>query len=211
MPAGAGDALADRTDRELMQLHVDGDAEAFGELFRRHRDRMWAVALRTCRDPELAADAVQEGFIAAFRRADSYRGDAAVTTWLHRIVVNASLDRLRRRRPTDELPEHELADRHDHHASADVRLDIEQALATLPEGQRAALVLVDMHAVPVAEAAVILGVAEGTIKSRCSRGRAAIAAHLGLMPGNRARTPRRPTPGATAPPPSVPPGPPAPA
>jgi RNA polymerase sigma-70 factor, ECF subfamily len=62
-----------------------------------------------------------------------------------------------------------------------VRLDIEQALATLPEGQRAALVLVDMHAVPVAEAAVLLRVAEGTIKSRCARGRAALAEQLGLV------------------------------
>jgi RNA polymerase sigma-70 factor (ECF subfamily) len=108
-----------------------------------------------------------------------------VTTWLHRIVVNACLDRLRRRRPTTELFEYDLADRHDHHASTEVRLDIQEALARLPEGQRAALVLVDMHAVPVAEAAVILGVAEGTIKSRCARGRAALAQHLGLTPGVR--------------------------
>ena len=80
---------------------------------------MWAVALRTCGDREIAADAVQDGFLAAFRRADSFRGDAAVTTWLHRIVVNACLDRLRRRRPTSPLPEYEsleLADRHDDHA-----------------------------------------------------------------------------------------------
>ncbi|MBB2987249.1 RNA polymerase sigma factor SigM [Terracoccus luteus] len=177
--------LAELSDAELLQLHVDGDDTAFGELFRRHKDRMWAVALRTCRDPELAADAVQDGFIAAFRRASSFRGEAAVTTWLHRIVVNACLDRLRRRKPTSELPEFELADRHDDHASTEVRLDIQEALAALPDGQRAALVLVDMHAVPVAEAAVILGVAEGTVKSRCSRGRAAIAAHLGLTPGRR--------------------------
>ena len=182
MPPGAAPPHAELSDRDLLQLHVDGDHEAFAELFRRHKDRMWAVALRTVRDPELAADGVQDGFIAAFRRADSYRGDAAVTTWLHRIVVNACLDRLRRRRPTAELPEYELADRHDDHASTEVRLDIEEALARLPEGQRAALVLVDMHAVPVAEAAEILGVAEGTIKSRCARGRAALAQHLGLLP-----------------------------
>ena len=181
MPPGAARPNTELSDRDLLQLHVDGDNEAFAELFRRHKDRMWAVALRTVRDPELAADCVQDGFIAAFRRADSYRGDAAVTTWLHRIVVNACLDRLRRRRPTAELPEYELADRHDDHASTEVRLDIEEALARLPEGQRAALVLVDMHAVPVAEAAEILGVAEGTIKSRCARGRAALAQHLGLL------------------------------
>ncbi len=185
MASGAAGRLADLSDKELLQLHVEGDEEAFGELFRRHKDRMWAVALRTTRDPELAADCVQDGFIAAFRRAESFRGEAAVTTWLHRIIVNACLDRLRRRKPTSELPEFELADRHDYYASTEVRLDIHEALARLPEGQRAALVLVDMHAVPVAEAAQILGVAEGTIKSRCARGRAALAEHLGLTPGQR--------------------------
>lgn len=182
MASVAPSLLLDLDDRELIRLHCAGDTEAFAELFRRHKDRMWAVALRTTRDPELAADCVQDGFIAAFRRADSFRGESAVTTWLHRIVVNACLDRLRRHRPAGELPEHELADRHDHHARTELRLDVEEALGRLPVGQRAALVLVDMHAVPVAEAAVILGVAEGTIKSRCARGRAALAAHLGLTP-----------------------------
>jgi RNA polymerase sigma-70 factor (ECF subfamily) len=186
VPAGGGPPIAELSDRDLLRLHVEGDDDAFAELFRRHKDRMWAVALRTVRDPDLAADCVQDGFIAAFRRADSYRGDAAVTTWLHRIIVNACLDRLRRRRPTTELPEYELADRHDDHSSTEVRLDIEEALAKLPEGQRAALVLVDMHALPVAEAAVILGVAEGTVKSRCARGRAALALYLGLVPSQAA-------------------------
>jgi RNA polymerase sigma-70 factor (ECF subfamily) len=167
-------------DHDLLRLHCAGDPDAFGELFRRHKDRMWAVALRTTRDPELAADCVQDGFLAAYRRADSFRGDAAVTTWLHRIVVNACLDRLRRQRPQGQLPERELADRHDQHARTELRLDLAQALDRLPVGQRAALVLVDMHAVPVAEAAAILGVAEGTIKSRCARGRAALAGMLGL-------------------------------
>ena len=78
-------------DHELLRRHVAGDADAFGELFRRHRDRLWAVALRTTGDREEAADALQDALIAAFRRAESYRGDAAVTTWLHRIVVNACL------------------------------------------------------------------------------------------------------------------------
>ena len=93
-------------DRALLRAHVEGDADAFGTLFARHRDRLWAVALRTTGDPEEAADALQDALIAAFRRADTYRGDAAVTTWLHRIVVNACLDRLRRRkvRLADPLP-----------------------------------------------------------------------------------------------------------
>ena len=179
----SADDLRELPDRELLSAHCAGDRDAFGELFRRHRDRMWAVALRTTADPEMAADAVQEAFIAAFRGAGSFRGEAAVTTWLHRIVVNACLDRLRRSKPVVPLPEADLrllADTHDHHHSVDVRLDIQAALDQLPETQRMALILVDMHGLSIAEAASIQNVAEGTIKSRCSRGRAAMVPLLGL-------------------------------
>jgi RNA polymerase sigma-70 factor (ECF subfamily) len=179
--------LSELTDRELVERHVAGDGgAAFGELFRRHRDRMYAVALRTTAHRELAADAVQEGFISAFRRADAYRGEAAVTTWLHRIVVNACLDRLRRERMplrrTADLGELDVPDPHDGQGSVETRLDVHSALARLPEGQRLALVLVDMQGLTVAEAAHVLGVAEGTVKSRCSRGREALAGILGRRP-----------------------------
>ena len=87
--------MSDPDDAELLRRHVAGDDEAFGVLVRRHRDRLWAVALRTLGNPEDAADAVQDALINAFRRASSFRGDASVTTWLHRIVVNACLDRIR--------------------------------------------------------------------------------------------------------------------
>src|SRR5215468_3508097 len=96
IPSVAHDYAA-RSDVELLKLHVDGDPNAFGELFLRHKDRLWAVAIRTLSDPEEAADALQEAMISAFRRAGSFRGESAVTTWLHRIVVNARLDRLRRK------------------------------------------------------------------------------------------------------------------
>src|SRR5260370_39569940 len=85
------------SDQELLRRHVAGDPEAFGELFRRHRDRLWAVALRTVCDPEEAADALQDAMVSAFRRAGGLRAESAGTTWLHRLVVNASLDRLPRR------------------------------------------------------------------------------------------------------------------
>ncbi len=113
-----------------------GDPDAFAELVRRHRDRLWAVALRTLGDREEAADAVQEALLSAFRRADTFRGDAAVTTWLHRIVVNACLDRVRRRtaRPTTPLGELDPAQRGDDVASAEQRLDVARALARIPGG-----------------------------------------------------------------------------
>lgn len=191
-PVTSGPTDDERDDRVLLQAHVDGDTGAFGVLFARHRDRLWAVALRTMGNPEDAADGLQDGMIAAFRRAGSFRGDSAVTTWLHRVVVNACLDRLRaaKIRRFDTLPD-DVEDRgtvvatavHDDQPEA-VAEDAERrrrvlaALATLPAEQRAALVLVDMEGYPVAEVAEMLGCAEGTVKSRCSRGRAKLATLL---------------------------------
>lgn len=171
-------------DRRLLADHLAGDPDAFTTLVRRHRDRLWAVALRTTGDPEDAADALQDALISALRGAAGYRGDAAVTTWLHRVVINASLDRIRRRqaRPAVPLDGHELQSRHDDHAATVIRVDIRAALARLPEAQRVALILVDLEDVPVAEAAEILEVPEGTIKSRCSRARTAMAAMLREVP-----------------------------
>lgn len=84
------------SDSDLLARHVAGEPDAFGELVRRHRDRLWAVALRTLGDREEAADAVQDALVSAFRAAHTFRGQSAVTTWLHRITVNACLDRVRK-------------------------------------------------------------------------------------------------------------------
>ncbi|MGB3827709.1 MAG: RNA polymerase sigma factor SigM [Ornithinimicrobium sp.] len=164
-----------RSDNDLLALHLSGDEHAFGEVFRRHKDRMWAVALRTTRDPEVASDAVQDGFINAFRRAGSFRGDSQVSTWLYRIVVNACLDRMRRSKPTADIADHDPVEPRDYHRSVEVRIDVRAALEGLPEAQRLALVLVDMQGLSIAEAADVLDCAPGTIKSRCSRGRSALA------------------------------------
>jgi RNA polymerase sigma-70 factor, ECF subfamily len=171
---------------------VAGDPDAFGILFARHRDRLWAVAVRTLGDADDAADALQDAMISAFRRAGSFRGDSAVTTWLHRIVVNACLDLLRRRaaRPaTSGLAEQALDVLATGRGSglgqpdSDTALDVTAALRTLPPEHRAALVLVDMLGYPVAEAAAVLGVSEGTVKSRCSRGRARLLPRLAHLRG----------------------------
>ncbi len=177
-----------------------GDPDAFGQLFARHRDRLWAVAVRTLSDPEEAADALQEAMISAFRRAATFRGESAVTTWLHRIVVNACLDRMRRHgaRPEVASGDDRLLDAlaggrgDDPAAASDLAVEVLAALRELPRDQRTALVLVDMLGYPVADAAAVLGVAEGTVKSRCARGRARLLprlAHLraGGGPGRAGR------------------------
>ncbi len=204
------------SDAELLTRHVAGDGDAFGELFRRHRDRLWAVAVRTLGDPEEAADAVQDAMIAAFRRADRFRGDSAVTTWLYRIVVNAALDRMRRRtaRPTIACQDHDTLDAlatggrsaADPSECSDTAIDVRAALQQLVPEQHAALVLVDMLGCSIADAAQVLGVSEGTVKSRAARGRARLLPKLEhLRPGaaleqdrqNRSPARRlRPTPGA---------------
>ena len=177
------------SDAELLRRHIAGDPEAFGTLFTRHSGRLWAVALRTVGDPEDAADALQEAMISAFRRAGDFRGDSAVSTWLHRIVVNAALDRLRRRpartvswpSDPDELEAFFVPGTAD---AIETRLDVDAALRMLPPEQRAALVLVDMLGYPVAEVATILGVSQGTVKSRCARGRARLLPYLSHLRGS---------------------------
>jgi RNA polymerase sigma-70 factor, ECF subfamily len=176
------------SDAELLRSHVGGDPDAFGDLFGRHRDRLWAVAVRTLGDPEEAADAVQDAMIAAFQRAHQFRGDSAVTTWLHRIVVNAALDRTRRRaaRPTTAGQAEEALDAlatggrslGDPSDSSDTAIDVRAALRQLVPEQQAALVLVDMLGYTVVDAAQILGVSEGTVKSRAARGRARLLPRL---------------------------------
>jgi len=197
MPDTPGPGRPEPSDAELLRRHVAGDTEAFGELFRRHRDRLWAVALRTVCDPEEAADALQDAMVSAFRRAGDFRGESAVTTWLHRIVVNASLDRLRRRaaRPAvstgdEQAFEALVTQESDPARSTDIRLDVNAALRMLPPQQRAALVVVDMLGFSVADAAVILDTSPGTVKSRCARARARLLPYVAHLQGNRSAAER---------------------
>ena len=171
-------------DQTLLAAHVAGDPDAFTELFQRHADRLWTLALRTLQHRQDAEDVLQEAMTSAFRRAGSFRGDAAVGTWLYRIVLNACFDRLRRRRsgpatvagddvvallPSHEPGPEETTLRHS------LAAEVERALGQLTADQRAALILVDIDGHSMEEAAVILGCAPGTVKSRCSRGRAKLA------------------------------------
>ena len=184
--------LDDVTDEDLIARHNAGDQAAFGVLVSRHRDRAWAVALRTLGDPNDAADAVQEAFVKAFRTVGAFRGDAQFSTWLHRIVVNACLDHMRRSRvrPTSPLDETAaaVADPADPIGRTELGHDVVAALSRITPDQRTAIVLVDVEGYSVDEAAALLGVPAGTVKSRCHRGRVQLAELLGYLRPGRGTT-----------------------
>jgi RNA polymerase sigma-70 factor, ECF subfamily len=173
-PARAGPPCA-LSDSDLLRRHAAGDREAFGELYHRHRPRLWNVAARITGRQD-ADDAVQNGMLQAYRSADRFSGNSAVTTWLHRITVNAAIDITRRRPMVVEAEDETFQSPCD--AMADTRMDIRKQWLRLSPEHRAALLLVDMMGYPVAEAAERVGVAEGTMKSRAARARAALAGKL---------------------------------
>lgn len=189
MRINRGIAGAGQSDAQLLAAHAAGDPHAFAELLGRHQDHLWQTARRTSYTAEDAADALQEALLSAHRTAGTFREDAAVRSWLHRIVVNACLDRIRRNkaRPTVPLADDEPEPVHGRDVMADreTTLAIEAALATLPPEQRAAVVVVDLEGYSVAEAATLLGIPPGTVKSRCSRARAKLAQQLKYMQPER--------------------------
>jgi RNA polymerase sigma-70 factor, ECF subfamily len=163
------------SDADLVRLHAEGDKEALGVLCDRHGTRLKAAAARIAGQD--ADDALQDGCLNAFRRAGTFRGDSAVTTWLHRIVTNAAID-IRRRSPLVAEPAAEPCAGPET-AQADMRIDLRTLWSGISKEQQAALLLVDMMGYPVAEAAQILDISEGTLKSRAARARAALAGKLG--------------------------------
>jgi RNA polymerase sigma-70 factor, ECF subfamily len=177
---GTGEA----SDAELLAAHVAGDPYAFEELFVRHHRHLHRLATYRCRSPEDAADALQDAMLKAHRSAAAFRHHAAVSSWLHRIVLNACVDRLRRQRshPTVALdPEAAVHVVGDRTAQVETAIEVRRALLRLTADQRAAVVAVDMQGYSVADAARLLGVAEGTVKSRCARGRARLAIELSQL------------------------------
>lgn len=176
-------AATPRDDAALLLAHADGDPTAFAELFRRHASRLYRVARRYSQTDEDAHDAVQDAMLSVHRGAASFRYDAAVSSWLHRIVVNACQDRLRRNaiRPTTALTEAECTPVTDRTAALETTLLVREALLRLPVEQRRAVVAVDIQGFSVADAAALLNVAEGTVKSRCARARARLAVLLDTL------------------------------
>jgi RNA polymerase sigma-70 factor (ECF subfamily) len=172
------------TDADLVAAATTGDRDALDALLTRHVDRLHAVCRRVC-GADAAADATQHALIAITRSITRFDGRAAFTTWSHRIAVNAALDELRRTRRAAVPASDQLA-RTDVPAPLALgpervadRLDLEAALAALPDEFRTAVVLRDVADLDYAEIATTLGIPIGTVRSRIARGRAALAAALG--------------------------------
>jgi RNA polymerase sigma-70 factor, ECF subfamily len=189
-----------RADNDLLQDFLEGDRDAFSILVRRHEDRLFAMALRMTGNRADAFDATQDAFVAAFRRARSFRGDSAFGTWLYRIGINATQDLLRKRRHEtlkDDVGDSEEEPRESPQRRVDdavaTRVDVARALAELPEEYRDAVVMHDLGGVPYEEIALVTGTKMGTVKSRISRGRRRLAELLEQPEGDSASNPRDPT------------------
>ncbi len=176
--------MADRTgdvdDAGLASAAAGGDRRALEQLLDRHADRVHAICRRVVAHPEDALDATQEALIAIARGIGRFDGRSAFTTWMYRVATNAALDELRRRSrrpvPLDEPPELTTPSAE---GSVDARLDVDRALATVPEEFRTAVVLRDLADLDYPEIAEVLDVPVGTVKSRISRGRQALREALG--------------------------------
>jgi RNA polymerase sigma-70 factor (ECF subfamily) len=180
-------------DRDLIRRYLAGDVEAFDALMQAHEDRVFSICLRMLRNRDAALDATQDVFLTVFRKADRYKEQAAFSTWLYRVTVNACYDHLRRakRKRTDPLPEHlDPADPKsgDEIGAIELRPEIERALGKIAPEFRAAAVLVDLEGMSLEDAADTLQIPIGTIKSRVFRARRQLAEEL----GNLAPPPKHP-------------------
>jgi RNA polymerase sigma-70 factor (ECF subfamily) len=182
-------------DHQLIAAARGGDRSALDALLRRHYDRIWTLCRRLAGNHADAEDATQEALIALARGLPSFDGRAAFTTWSYRVATNACLDELRRRsrRPvpstTDDMVIVDRAPLPDH---AGDRLDIDAALAQLPEEFRVAVVLRDLCDLEYAEIASLLDLPPGTVRSRIARGRAQLARHMGNPEASSERPTSRP-------------------
>jgi RNA polymerase sigma-70 factor (ECF subfamily) len=182
-PAARQDELA------LIQRCREGDLGAFEEVYRTHAGRLYSVAVRLLGNAADAEDLLQDIFLAAHRKLDTFRGESSLGTWLYRLATNLCLDHLRSRtgrsnQITDSLEDETgLFDR----ASAGLadqtvtKMDLERALARLPEGCRAAFVLHDVEGLEHREVGEILGIAEGTSKSQVHKARLKLRSLLAGM------------------------------
>ncbi|MFV1991888.1 MAG: RNA polymerase sigma factor [Acidimicrobiales bacterium] len=173
-------------DEDLIRAAQGGDEKSLNTLLERHFDRIYAICRRITSQDADAMDATQESLMAIVRGLEKFDGRAKFTTWSYRVVTNACLDELRRkkRRPSIPLPDEEagqapIATSPSPESMVTARLDIDDALARVPEEFRVPVILRDLCDLDYAEIAEVLEIKPGTVRSRISRGRAALAAQIG--------------------------------
>jgi RNA polymerase sigma-70 factor (ECF subfamily) len=179
--------MADASDDgELVKRYAAGEGRAFDTIVERYEKRVYAIAFRMTGNAEDARDATQEAFISALRALRSFRGDAQLSTWIHRIAVNASLDLVRRRTRRKTDPLENIADRPTGEAGpeeaamgAHRAAEVQKALLSVSAEHRAVLVLHDLNGLDYAETAEALDIPVGTVKSRLHRARSEMAQLLG--------------------------------
>jgi RNA polymerase sigma-70 factor, ECF subfamily len=181
LPAAARSTAYDErvreaSDESLARRAARGDERAFEELVVRHQDRLYTLALRVTLSEADAYDCVQEGLVAAWRALPRFRGDARFSTWMHRIVVRKAYDAIERRRrvaePSDCIEVAVPA------PAVEERLDLDAALAALEPDFRVVVAACDILGMSMDEAAEMLDVPPGTVKSRLHRARSRLAAAL---------------------------------
>jgi RNA polymerase sigma-70 factor (ECF subfamily) len=186
-PAAVGQTSQRAAELALVERCRRGELGAFEELYRTHAGRLYNLALRMVGNSADAEDLLQDIFLTAHRKLESFRGESALGTWLYRLGMNQALDHLRSRSAragqlTDGMDDTSvLADASAHRlgAAAIDRIDLERAIAELPEGCRAAFVLHDVEGLEHGEVASVLGIAEGTSKSQVHKARLRLRALLG--------------------------------
>jgi RNA polymerase sigma-70 factor (ECF subfamily) len=184
-PSSAGPSRAD--ELALVERCRAGDLAAFETIYQAHAGRLYSVACRVLGNPTDAEDLLQEIFLAAHRKLETFRGESALGTWLYRLAMNLCLDHLRSRATRSGQLTDALDDEYGLNDSGSRRLaertvakmDLERAMAQLPEGCRTAFVLHDVEGLEHREVAAILGIAEGTSKSQVHKARMRLRAMLG--------------------------------
>lgn len=154
-----------------------GDKQARAQIFRDFHQPAWSVAMRLCQCRETAHDVTQEAFISAFRRLKQFRGDSPFWGWLRRVVINHAISNMRR------APQATIVELHDHHALTDGQqervgqsMDLEAALASLDDDDRAVVWLHDVEGYSHAEIGAMFEMTESFSKTRLSRARAKLRA-----------------------------------
>lgn len=176
-------------EHELLAAAAEGDMAAFDVLVREHTVRLYRIALRIVADPGEAEDVVQDAWVTAWRGLSSFRGEAAVSTWLYRVVTNVALTHLRRRKPTNPIdptdpsgPAARLVDARPDPEQTAMRSEqvtaVLRAIATLEPSQRVPLVLFDLEEMSYEEVAEVLQVNVPALRSRIHRARVALLARL---------------------------------